>query len=1198
MANSDYKLAIKIAGMVERSLTDSCNLTKKQLRGIAKEAANANKSNVSFGDAMDKAGGGIDSLWSGATKAIKTTAEALLIAGAAAGTVGGLAMKAGSDFESAFAGVIKTVDATDQQLADLEEGLRDMAKNMPMTAVELAGIAEAAGQLGIETENIESFTKTMADLSVATNLTSDDAATQLARFANITGMSQTEFDRLGSSVVALGNNFAATEADIVSMGMRLAGAGSQVGMSEADIMGLATALSSVGIEAEAGGSAMSKVMINMQLAVENGQGAWKELREVAEMSGTSLENVISTVNAGGKGLNTLGGKVGLTAKELKKMAKEAREAEGELGSWANIANMTSGEFSKAFKEDAAGAISAFMIGLNDTERLGKSAILSLDEMGIKEVRLRDTLLRGANASDLFVEALSLSSAAFEENTALTKEAEQRYQTFESRVDIVKNRVTDAGISLYQSFRDPLSDILDMALNATDNIEFLDPKFIDDMAKKSQESIPTVVRHLSSAKDAFFDFAGPFLAVGDWMIENPDVIAGTLAGIGTTITTLKLVQTITKVTGAMKGLLTAMASNPVTAAIGLTALAAGAIAGVVTKIKLANAEMKRQKLAEAFGEITLSMGELQEMAKQILGEETLKDLGIAMEEIGKLSSLVDDFNGSSQTLKKLNWKINMGMELNESDQTLFKTSIDSMIQNSIATVEQAQYTAHLSVNALFGVESQVGNELIQGFDGMYRGINTEIKELGRQLGEVYSNAMEDGIVDIDEAKTIYELQEKLAKITNQVAQSQVDAKLERIWLQNSGKDLDSESFQNVQKEIKGQLAEAADSLNQSFEYDLGALKESLNRSQSGKISADDVAYLTQSTYDEAKKKLDAEFTKGEIDLKLKGLTFQTRSITDAFSEELEPFTSRLGDELYKAMDITLNNLDYSLNPETSWSYDTVTLGLHINGMDKNTKAALKDLWKIMEPDFNDILALKKKYEDSGQKIPESVQNGITDAATIGMLSGSKEALWVLLGNTAAESEEFQNTLKEMQEKGTYIPETIADGIKDNTDGMNRGVDKLYLSTKLYLDSKFDKFTVNPEIEFKFSGKPNYALANPYSNINKRAKGGIVTQPEISWIAEAGYPEAVVPLDGSQNAKSIWQEAGEALGVFESSSQPAGGNDYSSGGDYNNNESKIVYSPVYQIYGANEEMVRRSTSEDYQKFEQFMKQYQRTQRRLAF
>lgn len=312
----------------------------------------------------------------------------------------------GISFESAFAGVKKTVNATDEQLATLRDGIRQMAKEMPTSADEIAAVAEAAGQLGIQTDNILSFTETMVMLGDSTNLSADEAATSLARLANITGMSQTDFDKLGSVIVALGNNLATTESEITEMGLRIAGAGAQVGMSEADIMSFSAALSSVGIEAEAGGSAFSTLISNMSLATQTG--------------GEDLQQ------------------------------------------FADVAGMTADEFKTAFEQDASGAILSFIQGLGQLDANGGSAIATLDEMGLSDIRMRDALLRAAGASDTFTEALQLGSDAWEENTALANEAEQRYATAESKIEILKNNVADLGISIYDSFRDSLVGVVDMA----------------------------------------------------------------------------------------------------------------------------------------------------------------------------------------------------------------------------------------------------------------------------------------------------------------------------------------------------------------------------------------------------------------------------------------------------------------------------------------------------------------------------------------------------------------------------------------------------------------------------------------------------------------------------------------------------------------------------------------------------------------
>lgn len=393
-----------------------------------------------------------------ASTGVAVASAAIGTVSAALATAGGMAVKTGIDFESAFAGVKKTVDAPKEVIEDLREALIDMSKEMPQSASELANIAEAAGQLGIETQNIKSFTKTMAQLGDATNLAATDAADTLARFANITNMSQTNFDRLGSTIVALGNNLATTESEITNMGMRLAGAGHQVGMSEAQIMSFAAALSSVGIEAEAGGSAFSTVMAKMQLAAEKGGD--------------------------------------------------------ELKDFANVAGMSSQEFKAAFEKDAAGAIISFIQGLSECESQGKSAIAMLDDMGITEIRQRDALLRAAGASDVFTDALKIGTAAWSDNTALANEAAQRYETLESKLGMMKNSAAALGIQFKDSINDELRNAVQVG---TDSINQLTAAFeeggldaavttagdiIADLAVRVANSAPDMIQSASKLLSSF------------------------------------------------------------------------------------------------------------------------------------------------------------------------------------------------------------------------------------------------------------------------------------------------------------------------------------------------------------------------------------------------------------------------------------------------------------------------------------------------------------------------------------------------------------------------------------------------------------------------------------------------------------------------------------------------------------------------
>lgn len=309
------------------------------------------------------------------------------------------------EWESAFADVVKTVEGTESQLSGLESGLRDLSTEIPVTAEGLAGIAAAAGQLGIETGNILDFTRVMADLGVATNMTSEQAATALARIANITQMPQSEFDRLGATVVDLGNNLATTEQEIVEMGLRLAGAGNQAGLTQAEIMGLGGALSSVGIRAEAGGTAFSKVMI--------------EISKAASQGGEDIQQ------------------------------------------FAEIAGMTSEQYAQLFSDDPAEAIIRFVEGLGHASDAGENLFGVLAELGIEEIRMRDALLRTAGAGDILRESIERGNTAWDENVALTKEAEQRYATTESQIRILKNNIKETA----RSFGEDLKPAIDGVIGA-------------------------------------------------------------------------------------------------------------------------------------------------------------------------------------------------------------------------------------------------------------------------------------------------------------------------------------------------------------------------------------------------------------------------------------------------------------------------------------------------------------------------------------------------------------------------------------------------------------------------------------------------------------------------------------------------------------------------------------------------------------
>ncbi|MDT2844656.1 phage tail tape measure protein [Vagococcus lutrae] len=512
----------------------------KELKEYQRQQELSKRKLVVFGDDMIKVGAKLEKTGEKMSKIGSSLTKAFTVPL----TLGvGFAVKAAADYEDAFAGVRKTVEGTEKQFKRLSDEFRSISKEIPVSASELANLGEVAGQLGIETDNIDEFVRVIADLGVATNLAGEEGASQLAKFANVMNMSQKDFDRLGSALVDLGNHYATTEADIMAMASRLAGAGAQIGLSEADVLGLSTALSSVGIEAEMGGSAFSKIMINMQVASKVGLNQMKELSEKTGLTRRELELMKSN---DGKAFKELASSLNMTTNEMTNIMKASKNLEG----FASIAGMTGEQFKQAFEKDAVGAIGAFIGGLGDAEDKGSSAIELLDEMGIREVRLRDSLLRAANATDMFSGAVKTSNEAWGDNTALTNEAEEKYKTFNSQLQIFKNKLQDIAIEFGGPFMEALNSAMDASKPLLDTFKNLAKSFTD-LPKKTQQNV--------------VKFTGLAIAAGPLL----KIFGGLTSGFGGL---LKTFGKGSKLLGTLGFTFKGFATGP----LGLTVLAVGAL----------------------------------------------------------------------------------------------------------------------------------------------------------------------------------------------------------------------------------------------------------------------------------------------------------------------------------------------------------------------------------------------------------------------------------------------------------------------------------------------------------------------------------------------------------------------------------------------------------------------------------------------
>lgn len=1164
MARKDIELAIRIAGEIDKSLGYSVDMTEKELNRLARDAAIAQRTVAANTESYEKWSGGVDKATRSFIAAGKTVIGIGAAGAAAVAGIGAAALKAGTDFEDAFTGVKKTVEATDEELDVIEDKLRDMAKNKPKTVVEIAGTAEIAGQSGVEVEAIPEFSGVMIDLASATDLEEATGAEQLAQYANITRMANDEFDEFGATLVDLGNKLPATESKIMEMATKIAATGSQLRMSDAEILGWSGALASVGLEPQGGGTGFSRTAIEIQSAVENQSEA--------------------------------------------------------LTDFARVSGLTREEFTSLFNEDASKALYQFVSGLNNVERNGKSALGVLADLDINEIRQRDTLLRLANASEMVGTSLDNADTAWEDNIALAKEADQRYRTFNSRLQMTKNRVNDVGISLYQDFQEPLSDLMGVALDASEDLDIFDDEWMEDMAKASRERIPTAIRKCKELGNTIGDFAGP---IAEAAIDNLDLIKAGIVGIGSAL----LVANIAKGVGdlvQLGGRLKTFSLNLPNGLIGnagflggisswgtVASIVIGLITAGTSAYKAWRKEVVNGKLDEVFGDITLSMDELNDMADQIVTGGKITEMERQLEELEKLDDLSRGISNSADEIDKAIWKVLSGFELGEPEKESFQSNVTSMINDALSAVQQSQYTAELGVNLIFGTDNENSDLFKENIDQFYGGAYDELSELGTDLAELVNSAFENNILDEDEARAIADKVAELRRTVAEMTQDQEEATMNRL-VRETGQNLTAESFRNLLDTGAESLSTALEANQKAADQQQGRLNRQLENGQ-----------ISQQDYDELSSTLREQENRNRLEYYSNLLNYSSQTLYPAF--DLEDF-SISDEQIASYVEHIREQLESGQFSVGSISSDFVQSFLGMDEIDSVTKEALSGYWEELEPVYQDLRREIDGILKSGGTIDEDTWREFYKTAVLGAISGSEEALWDIIGGEFAEDSELSAVLQLVCEYlGEDIPEWVADGIESNSDTATEAVGSLwnkvereterqsrkgidaYLKVTWHTSSdwavKEDPLglsQIERDLERNHSGK-SFSIGSAGTaklNVAKHAEGGILTEPHIGLVAEDG-PEAVIPLDGSKRAKSLWQLAGEILGLTGSKSHnvAVGGNGSSS--DPWGQSYVIQYQPTYQLYGtASADDLRAANEEDYRRFQSFMARFVKDQRRLAF
>lgn len=582
------------------------------------------------------------------------------------------------EFESALTGVDKTTDLTEAELAALSSAVKQLSTDIPVTTDEMLGIGEVAGQLGIAKDNLLEFSTVMSMLSTATTMAADEGATMLAQFANITQMDPSKYSNLASAIVALGNSYATTEQKITEMSQGIAASASLAGMSEADMLGISAAVSSLGIESQMGSTAVSKLISTLMTAVETGEG---------------------------------------------------------LEEFANIANMTAEEFTQAWGDNAAGALQSFIVGLSDTDRLGQSAIVTLTELGITESRMQRTVLSLSNSGDLLTRTIATANQAWQENTALTQEAEKRYATTASQQQMMQNAVNNLKVAIGDNFTPALRGLYSVGTDVT--VAFTE--FI--------EQNPALVRAVAAA-------------VG--------VVGVATAGLAAYTVGAKLAAAASKLFAAsIPGLNVFLG---VTA--GVAALAAGIAA--LTAIEDSETQQLRELTAtsrEEYAQIQETTAAY-EQACSVYGETSEEALRLRYQ----LDDLNDSFNENRQTAEEFAAECQSVIDAHSEMASRFEENNAKIDDNELSTFALIQKLEDLASSTDQTADSQAAMQaIIDELNGSIEGLNLSYSDVISNQDDVIQGVREMAEAEAERARQQELYDEYVALIRQQATEQEQLAK---------------------------------------------------------------------------------------------------------------------------------------------------------------------------------------------------------------------------------------------------------------------------------------------------------------------------------------------------------------------------------------------------------------------------------------
>ena len=733
------------------------------------------------------------------------------------------------------------------------------------------------------------------------------------------------------------------------------------------------------------------------------------------------------------------------------------------------------------------------------------------------------------------------------NGAAKKMADTKLDNLEGDATLFKSAMDGAGLEIYDEIKEPLRDVVQEGT-----------KWVTNFAKEFKENFPTIKRYVTDAGEAIGQFATPLIQVGDWLVSHPDAIVGTITGIGTALITYKVASGVTNLATSLSSL-----SSSGLGILGITG-AIGVVTGIAGAINEANSIAKDASLDEHFGNIVLSMDDIKTVSKEIVGAKKLERVSELLSSMSKTKGFADELKEANSAIKKMHWKTSIGLEFSDSDKADYETNVKQYVDSAQKLIEQNGYEVNIATSLLFD-DSPEKTQLLKNDNYFYKELDGEVSKLSDKINSKLQKGIKKGFSP-DLQNEIDGLLNQMSEITNAFTKADTESSWKILETEWSGKALTADSFKNLKNEIQNNIKELEDGAKDA--RDTGITNAGRKK---------ELGYIGQKEYEAEVKKYKDAYDKTTSEAKNRGIKFLLNSTLDTYGQDF--LDGKLSDADKGAMGDMLSDIrEMKPNYETESAILDMEVALNRNAL----------------TDFGDWYADVTGHENKA--IYKQAQQG-ADTYVKGYF-GEKQG-----NNKKSDSKKDIDF--------NFYPQFDLNKVSQSTNEVTskiKGDFKTQLQEGVSADIPI-KATGHLSQPIEFLYKDGGGTSQSKGKVKKHAKGGIFSSPHIGMIAEAGYSESIIPLDGSKNAYNLLGQTAQLMGVEPGLSALANqvivlnsgttGNPAVQEKQSTQQPVQINFAPVINLSGdTDKKEIQNVLSDEYEKFKRFMKRYNKDGGRVEF